>query len=28
MVCRFYSTKGESICKTMGTKSGSDYIFN
>lgn len=28
MVCRFYSNKGERVCKTLGTKSGSDYILH
>ena len=28
MVCRFYSNKGERVCKTLGTKNGSDYILH
>ncbi len=28
MVCRYYSTKGEEICKTLGTKNGTDYEFH
>ena len=27
MVCRYYNTEGENICKTFGKKSGSDYVF-
>ena len=27
MVCRFYTAKGEDVCKTFGTKSGTSYVF-
>ncbi len=28
IVCRYYSPKGEKVCKTLGTKNGTDYEFH
>ena len=27
LACRFYNEEGESVCRTFGTKKGSDYVF-